>query len=218
VIGVYTILNLVTGRCYVGSSADIASRWRIHLSALSREKHPNSALQADWTQYGVAAFSWTVSRECETRNEAILAEQHAIDSTPDLYNAARRAGSGPRDGFKHTEESRRRMSDAQKGKPKSAAMRAKLSAAKKGKPCPAQSAALRGRKLSPAHCESIRIGHLGKKHTDEHKAYMSALLKGRDTSAWAWKMAATKRGQPWSALRRAAFLESKKACKSLEDK
>jgi hypothetical protein len=97
------------------------------------------------------------------------------------------------------------MSQALSGRPKSDAHRAKLADAKRGKPCPAQADALRGRKHSPEHCEKIKLANTGKKHTDAHKAYMRSLMTGRDTSAWAWKMAATKRGKPWSAKRRAMF-------------
>jgi len=204
--GVYSILNLVTGRCYVGSSVNVPQRWREHLSALTRGVHVNTDLQADWQRYGAKAFSWSLLEESSTRQDAISAEQSHIDSTPDLYNAARRAGSGPRDGFTHTDASKRKMSEAKKGRPKPEGFGATVSAWKRGRPNPAQSVALTGRTHSPEHCEAIRISHVGKSHTPETKAKISAALSGRDTSSWAWKMAATKRGQPWSEKRRAAFI------------
>ncbi len=203
--GVYTILNLVTGRRYIGSSIDIPKRWGGHLSALNKGTNANLALQADWVKYGATAFSWNITERCDTRAEAIAAEQRHIDAHQDIYNAARRAGSGPPDGFKHTPETVARMSAALKGRKKSEAHKAALSAAKRGKPCPAQSIALKGRKLSPEHSAAIGRGNTGKRHSAEHKAYMSALMKGRDTSGWSWKMAATKRGIPWSVDRWHAF-------------
>lgn len=203
--GVYTILNLVTGRVYIGSSVNVAHRWHEHLSHLRLGTHHNAVFQADWIRYGASSFSWTVVEECETRLDAIRAEQKHIDSTPDLYNAARRAGSGPRDGFRHTEESKHKMSAALKGKPKPEGFGEKVSAWKTGRPNPAQSAALKGRHHSPEHCEKIRISHLGQIPSAETRAKQSAALKGRDTSPWAWKMALTKTGVPWSEQRRAAY-------------
>lgn len=209
--GVYTILNLVTGRCYVGSSVNVPSRWHTHLSGLRKGAHHCAALQADWIQYGSKAFTWSLVQECETRDEAILGEQSVIDSTPNLYNAARRAGSGPRDGFRHTAESRRRMSEALKGKPKSAEHRAKISALKKGKPNPKHARALLGRHHTAAHCEKIRIANTGKTHTNEHKDYMRSLMTGRVVT-WGDKISAGKIGKPWTEQRRAACV-----VKSLEE-
>jgi len=208
-IGVYVILNLVSGRRYIGSSVNVPQRWREHLSKLGRGVHPNAALQADWTEHGVKAFSWSLLEESPSRDAAIQAEQTHIDATPDLYNAARRAGSGPRDGFRHTEATKQKISAITRGRAKPEGFGATVSAWKRGRPNPAQSAALKGRALSPEHCEAIRIANTGKKHTEEHKAYMRDLMTGRDTSAWAWKMAATKRGQPWSEKRRAMFEAAK---------
>jgi group I intron endonuclease len=196
--GVYTITNLVTGRCYVGSSSHVPQRWRDHLSKLNNGKHCNADLLSDWQQYGAKSFSWIQVEKSDSRQEAIGLEQRLIDATANLYNAARRAGSGPRDGFKHSEESRLKMSQSQKGQPKSAAHRSKLSAAKAGKKCPAHSAILTGRKHSPEHCAAISRANTGKRHTEEHKSRMRALMTGRDTSAWVSKMAASKRGVPWS--------------------
>jgi len=207
VIGVYAIHNLVTGRVYVGSSVHIPRRWREHLSVLSRGVHTNAALQADWLHYGSSSFSWGIVAECPSRAAAIIAEQQHIDSTPDLYNAARRAGSGPRDGFRHTDASKRKMAEAQRGRPKSASHRLKLGDAKRGKPCPAQAAALRGRRHSPEHCEKIRISHVGLTHTEATKAHMREIMTGR-VITWADKISMTKTGQPWSAARRAAFVAS----------
>jgi group I intron endonuclease len=190
--GVYTILNLVTGRRYIGSSFNVAKRWQQHLSALGRGEHDNVALQADWQKYGCAAFSWTME-QCLSRSDAIALEQRRIDEHHALYNAARRAGSGPADGFKHTpesiahmraaqalnmgkrvkrsEESRRKMSAFQKGRPKSPAHRAKIGAANR-KPCPASSLAQRGKTFSQETKEKMAAAKRGTSWTvDRWHAY-----------------------------------------------
>jgi len=202
--GVYTILNLITGRCYVGSSLNVPKRLQYHLSQLNNGKHANAPLLADWVRYGTKAFSWNQVELCATRDEAIAAEQRHIDSTPNLYNMARRAGSGPRDGYRASDEAKRKMSEAMKGRPKSDAHRAAISAARKGTSNPAHAEKLRGRKHSPEHCAKIAAGNTGKTHTEAHKEYMRQLMTGRDVT-WAASISAAKRGIPWSQLRRDRF-------------
>jgi len=202
--GVYIILNLLNGRAYVGSSVHVPQRWREHLSALNLGKHANIALQSDWNQHGSRAFSWSQVEKSETRNDAIRAEQRHIDAHANLYNAARRAGSGPRDGFKHTPESRAKMSATKKGRPKSAEHRQKLGDSRRGVPNPAHGDRLRGRKHAPEHCAAIARGNTGKTHTDEHKNYMRQLMTGRNVT-WGASISAGKRGKPWSQARRASF-------------
>lgn len=143
--GAYVIRNLVNGREYIGSSVHVPQRWREHLSHLRLVAHPNRELQADWLKFGSKAFSWTVVKEC-SRNEAIACEQQMIDSaTVPLYNASRRAGSGPAPGYKHKQESIAKMSAALKGKPKSLLHRARLGDSKRGVPNPNHSARLTGK-------------------------------------------------------------------------
>lgn len=47
--GVYALTNVVTGRQYIGSSKNLESRYRSHLSALSRGRHTNKPLQSDFS-------------------------------------------------------------------------------------------------------------------------------------------------------------------------
>jgi len=189
--GVYTILNLVTGKCYVGSSNNVAHRWECHLSRLNNGKHSLSALQSDWQRYGPDAFAWSLVEVCATRAEAIRREQYHIDTTPDLYNAARRAGSGPPDGFKASAETIEKMRAAMTGRV--VTWGAKISAGKRGKPKTAEaraahaaamadpdvrarlSAAGKGRKM-PSWSVERRAASRGFKHTAESKAKMSASM------------------------------------------
>jgi group I intron endonuclease len=192
--GVYTILNLVTGRCYVGSSNHIPHRWDCHLSRLNNGKHANRALQTDWDALGADAFAWTVVERCETRDEAIRREQYHIDTTPDLYNAARRAGSGPPDGFKQSAEAKANVSRALKGRV--VTWGAKVSESKRGKPMSALARAahavamadpaLRARmsvsgtgRQMPKWSEGRRAAQAVKcfTHTEESKAKMSASIR-----------------------------------------
>lgn len=48
--GIYQILNLTNQKCYVGSSANINSRWGDHRSNLRNNKHGNKHLQNAWAK------------------------------------------------------------------------------------------------------------------------------------------------------------------------
>lgn len=58
--GIYKIVNLVTGRAYIGSSKDIVKRFSQHLKALRNGKHINVYLQRSFDKHGEDAFEFKV--------------------------------------------------------------------------------------------------------------------------------------------------------------
>lgn len=62
--GVYRIVNVVSGKYYIGSTKNFAKRWWEHRKQLRLCKHPNQHLQNAWTLYGEAAFRFEVVEEC----------------------------------------------------------------------------------------------------------------------------------------------------------
>lgn len=58
--GIYQILNLVNGHCYIGRTTNIKVRWRNHLYCLNHCTHPNPHLQAAWNKYGAASFEFRI--------------------------------------------------------------------------------------------------------------------------------------------------------------
>jgi group I intron endonuclease len=63
--GIYSIRHIKSGRVYVGSSKDIAVRWRCHRSELRNGKHPSVYLQRSWKRNGADAFTFEVLETCE---------------------------------------------------------------------------------------------------------------------------------------------------------
>jgi group I intron endonuclease len=66
--GIYKILNSVTGKCYVGQSVDIETRWfgnRGHFYWLERNCHSNYKLQRSWNKHGKEAFKFEILQECK---------------------------------------------------------------------------------------------------------------------------------------------------------
>lgn len=57
---VYEIRNLQVARVYVGVTSQLGPRWRQHLRWLRGGRHPNAALQADWSIFGESSFRFSI--------------------------------------------------------------------------------------------------------------------------------------------------------------
>jgi group I intron endonuclease len=139
--GIYALLNTVTGKRYVGSSVNIARRWRIHLSDLRNNEHHSVKLQRSWNKHGELAFKFEVLLNCTRDSLAEYEEKFMViyDVVENGYNIERLtkgrhvASKETRQklalvwkGRKHTPESRALMSRNKRGVALSAAHRAAL--------------------------------------------------------------------------------------------
>ena len=91
-------------------------------------------------------------------------------------------------GYKHSDESRRKISESGRGLTRSETTRMRISAARKGIPKSEEtrrklSAALTGRKLSEETKRKMSESTKGKKHSEEAKRNMSKAQKGRTLTA-----------------------------------
>jgi hypothetical protein len=59
-MGVYRVLNTVSGKALVGSSADLPGILNRHKWQLSLGMHPHRGLQSDWNELGETAFTFEV--------------------------------------------------------------------------------------------------------------------------------------------------------------
>lgn len=139
--GIYAIIS-PSNRVYIGSAHDLYKRKRRHFYELKRGTHSNPALKAAWAKYG-DELRFTVIEHCEV-DKLIEREQWWIDNHAlfwgRMYNASSIAGRP-----EHTEEVRRKISEAHKG-----------------------------RKLTPEHIEKVRVTSTGRLHTKETKQKISA--------------------------------------------
>jgi len=179
--GTYTITNRENGKVYYGSSSNIDRRWKEHRKALRRGEHGNPHLQRSWNKYGPASFTFAVFDYCDVEDlhayEQILLDQHAGKDY--CYNIAKDAVS-PMRGRKHSEETKRKVSQALLGKthseetkrkmrkPKhSEEYRRKLSQVMKGENNP-----MYGKTLSEEAKQKISEVKKGKTHSEETKQKM----------------------------------------------
>jgi GIY-YIG catalytic domain/HIRAN domain len=89
-MGVYAIRCEINGWIYVGSSLKIRDRLSSHFSLLSRNRHGNSGLQADYSNYGPSSFTFFIVRDIPSQSLLLEAEQTVINeyqsSGTKLYN------------------------------------------------------------------------------------------------------------------------------------
>lgn len=193
--GIYAIWDNVTGKVYVVSSVHLDYRRVRHFSDLRGSRHPNAHLQRAFQSYGESAFTFTIIEPC--RPEGLIErEQFWIDEfrvTHNLYNLSPTAGNQL--GIKRSEETKRRMSEALRGRKLSDESKRKMAEAKLGKKATPETRA----KMSAAHTGNKYA--LGTKHSDETKKKLSLLRTGNKHALGTIQSEETKRKRA-DAIRR----------------
>ena len=171
--GIYKIT--INNKLYVGYAKDFEKRKNNHYLMLTGGYHYNPYLQKSFIKYN--EFNFDIIEECA---EDVLEEKEIfwikeLDTFEgEGYNLT--AGGDGWLGRIHTEESRRKLSEAAKGKTPTAETRRKLSEAAKGKTFSAE----HRRKISEA--AKGNQYSLGAKRSAETRRKMSEAGKGRTHS------------------------------------
>jgi group I intron endonuclease len=129
--GIYKIINIVNNKFYVGSAVNLGRRKSKHFSELRKGKHNNRRLQAAWDKYGESSFIFAVVQELKGDEDTLAAEniwlkQHVgknycynigVDATAPMLGMY--GELSPTWGYKHTEETKQKISEAGKGRKQS---------------------------------------------------------------------------------------------------
>lgn len=193
--GIYEIRNMVNGHRYIGSAVSLTHRKAQHLHMLRRGNHRNKHLQSAFNLYGEVNFIFTALYEC-SKEELIRCEQEELDLLKPEYNKCKIAGSTY--GIKLSEETRKKLSIANRGRKHTEEHKRKIGLAGLGrvfseehkrKIGEANKIALTGRVHGPHSEEAIKkmsesqLGeknHMyGKHHTEETKDKISLANKGK---------------------------------------
>lgn len=131
--GIYAITNVQTLKFYIGSAVNLQKRRCQHFSALNGNRHTNIKLQNSFNKHGQDAFAWEVLEYCN-KKKLIEREQCYLDSTQCFkdgigYNICPSAGS--RFGATINDNSRIKVSQAQRKRYESKEERQKTSEANK---------------------------------------------------------------------------------------
>lgn len=180
--GVYRIFNLVTEKVYVGSSKNIKVRIDSHVNDLIRNKHTNRHLQFAWVKYGAESFRFEVLEYCE-RDRRVEREQYYINlynSAEVGYNILPTAGSSF--GRKMSEEARKKMSLAKKGKPSLRRGKTHSEESKRKMSISSTNPSDETRQKMSRAKKGKTGNHTGIPHSEESKQKMSLSKKGRKST------------------------------------
>lgn len=104
---IYRIVCIVTGECYIGSTAtQCASRLKAHYSSLRKGDHRSLKLQDAWNHYGAGAFRDEILERCPIEKR-FAREQWYLDNWQPALNSVLRAVGHPQ-----TERTRRAIGQA----------------------------------------------------------------------------------------------------------
>jgi group I intron endonuclease len=124
--GIYQIVNLENGKCYVGSAKTLTRRKWLHFNDLREGTHNNDRLQNAFDSYGENNFKFRILEHCKPEN-LIEREQYWMDQLKATdaeygYNICPVAGSNLGITYSCPQSSARH-----KGQPKPAKQRRKMS-------------------------------------------------------------------------------------------
>lgn len=130
VSGIYKIQSKCKPkRIYIGSSVDTRKRRRDHFRELGLGIHKNSRLQRHCNKYGLDDLVFSVLIGCDKQN-LLAYEQFYIDALNPYFNISPTAGNTL--GCKCSEETKRKIAEANRGKRPSEEARRKMGASHKG--------------------------------------------------------------------------------------
>ena len=113
---VYMVTNKVTGKRYIGVSAQKYLETRISQHfARAKRRISNGAFDRALRKYDREAFEWVILEKCKTVTDALIREVALIACMKPEYNSTA-GGDGAR-GHRMTAEGRKRVSEANKGRP-----------------------------------------------------------------------------------------------------
>lgn len=116
--GIYAIINVESGKVYVGSTGwSFKGRWKGHRTRLRGKCHKNGYLQRSWNKHGEDAFEFIVLEYVDNPTILVNREQHHLDEIRlicEVYNRGPVAAA-PWLGATHSEEAKAKMSKAHKG-------------------------------------------------------------------------------------------------------
>lgn len=173
--GIYQIKNTISGGVYFGRSVDVEDRLHHHRNELKRNVHRNKRLQNSWNKYGASVFKFELIWEEAPENlcdlEGFILEFMWSDKR--LYNHHKLSYGGFEPGnklgcFSRSEETKKKMSDA-----------------------------FKGRKFSDEHKEKIKQSKTGLKPSEETKLKMIKAKQGKKRpESWHKAMAEYRANNP----------------------
>lgn len=116
--GIYCFQNTINGKRYIGQAVDLDRRLYEHIYYLRLGKDKSVALQRAADKYGMENFDITILEYCDTlelNDKEVYYIKYFQSNNKDYgYNLSSGGNSGLL-GFKHSDETRKKISEAKKG-------------------------------------------------------------------------------------------------------
>lgn len=133
--GIYSIVNSIDGKMYIGSAVILQKRKYEHFLALRKNKHANRYLQFAYNKYSGWNFEFKILEVLTDEKQLVAREQYWMELynsfAPNGYNLKPFAISNL--GMKHSEETRKKIGLVQIGRKASDETKAKMSAVRLGR-------------------------------------------------------------------------------------
>lgn len=171
--GVYQLVSVTDpNKFYIGSTSNFDGRRSDHLSALIKNRHINPHLQSSWNLYGQDSLVFEALIVCDSE-EALTIEQKILDMLHPCYNIALDVKASRKGRhFTHSEEAKRKIGLASRGRTPMLGHRHSLEARRKIGLASKGNTYRLGCKLSEEHKRKIGQAHKGMKRSDETRRKM----------------------------------------------
>lgn len=188
--GIYVIRHKISGKSYVGLSLDIHKRWRSHKSP---KPSSTSAIHSAIRKYGISEFDFEILELCVATNLEDR-ERHWINELG-TFKLGYNLTDGGEGGRAVSEATKKKLSIAISGKklgPRSEEVKRKISDANKGRPVSAATRAassirMTGKRQSEEWRKNGAVARTGLKKSDETRKRMSESALKRPGLAEAFK-------------------------------
>lgn len=181
--GIYCIENIIDHKKYIGQSVNIERRFSQHKHLLKNGKHENEHLQRAWDKYGNDAFNFYILQECaeEELDELEVNYINMFNSTD--RDCGYNFESGGRKNKRLSEESKAKISKANKGRKHTEEAKRKMSESRKGHYISPENIRklTEGRRRAGFYADGLRRlseFNKGKTLTEDTKRKISNTLKG----------------------------------------
>jgi len=165
--GIYIIRNIINGKNYIGSTVNLERRKKEHFRELRTGNHDNSHLQMAYNRYGEDNLIFSILEYVDNTKLLVDIEERLINiyrANDKNYGYNIREHASSNLGFRHSLETRERISDSVKGcknpnfgKHPSKETKTKMSLSHSGEKNPNF-----GRCFSDEHKLNISLSHIGK--------------------------------------------------------